>query len=252
MESKLPEAARLIQEALSGPPGLTELRTESGQLVRVERDPEPGIQLRLVFPGSEERRDPWTALAVPPVADRPESYPSSVPFLPGVETIVVVFGEVVNVVWHPSGAACQVPDIEPDEKLEELERRLKSVRETAVGADAESRPEACVSFKAIIDSLGPELREKLEQVWRHMQPAPEIMYQLERTFEDAAAASLAEGWRLVDRKETEMPVRALNARFERDAYSRQLFMMALSRSVMLVQHSRESGVTEAPTAARPE
>jgi len=252
MESKLPEAARLIQEALSGPPGLTELRTESGQPVEVARDPEPGIQLRLMAPGTRERRDPWTALAVRPVADRPESYPSSVPFLPGVETIVVVCGEVVNVVWRPSGSACQVSDIEPDEKLEELERRLKSARESAVGADSESRPQACVNFKAIIDSLGPELREKLEQVWRHMQPAPEIMYQLERTFEEAVAASLAEGWRLLDRKETETPVRALNARFERDVYSRQLFMMALSRSVMLMQHPRESEAGGAPFVARPE
>jgi hypothetical protein len=243
MESKLPEAARLIQEALSGPPGLTELRTESGHTVQIERDPEPGIQLRLVFPGTQERHDPWTALAVRPVAERPESYPASVPFLPGVETIVVVFGEIVNVIWHPSGAAGQVPDIEPDEKLEELERQLKSAREAAAGADPESRPEACLNFRAIIDSLGPELREKLEQVWQHMQPDPEAMYQLERTFEDAVAASTEEGWRLADRNETETPVRALSARFERDAYSRRLFMMALSRSVMLMQHPQKSEAT---------
>jgi hypothetical protein len=243
MESKLPEAARLIQEALSGPPDLTELKTESGHVVQVERDPEPGIQLRLVFPGTQDSRDPWTALSVRAVADRPEPYPSIVPFLPGVEAIVVIFGETANVIWRPSGAACQVPDIEPDEKLEELERQLKSAREAAAGADPASRPEACVDVKAIIDSLGPEVKEKLEQIWRLMQPDPEIMYQLERTFEDAATASIEEGWRLTDRNETETPVRALNARFERDAYSRRLFMMALSRSVMLMQRPRDSEAT---------
>ncbi len=240
MESKLPEAARLIQEALSGPAGLTELRTESGQLVQVERDPEAGIQLRLVFPGNQERRDPWTALAVHAVEDRPESYPSSVPFLPGIEAIVVIFGASANVVWRPSGAACQVPDIEPDEKLEELEQRLKSARESVAGSDPASRPQACVNVKAIIDSLGPEVREKLEQVWRQMQPDPEAMYQLERTFEAAAAASIAEGWRLTDRDDTETPVRARSARFERDDYSRRLFMMSLGRSVMLIQCPRDS------------
>jgi hypothetical protein len=240
MESKLPEAARLIKEALSGPPGLTELKTESGHPVQLERDPEPGIQLRLVFPGTQERRDSWTALSVRAVPDRPGSYPSTVPFLPGVEAIVVIFGETANVIWRPSGTACQVPDIEPDEKLEELERQLKSAREAAAGTDPASRPKACVDVKAIIDSLGPEMREKLEQVWRHMQPDPDAMYRLERTFEDAAAASIEEGWRLTERTETETPVRGLNARFERDAYSRRLFMMALSRSVMLMQHPQES------------
>lgn len=244
MESRLPEAARLIQEALAGPPGVTELRTESGQPVQVERDPEPGIQIRLVFPGTQERRDPWTAIVVRAVEHRPVSYPSIVPFLPGVEATVVIFGETAHVIWRPSGAACQLPDIEADEELEELERRLKSAREAAAGAEPEKRPQACVNVKAIIDSLGPEVREKLEQVWRHMQPDPKVMYRLERTFEDAAAASIDEGWRLIDRNETESPVRALNARFERDAYSRQLFMMALSRSVMLMQHPQLSPPTE--------
>lgn len=243
MESKLPEAARLIKEALAGPAGLTELRTESGHIVQVERDPEPGIQLRLVFPGTEERREPWTALAVRAVEDRPESYPSTVPFLPGVEAIVVIFGETANVVWRPSGAECQVPDIEPDEKLEELERRLKSARESVAGSDPASRAQACVNVKAIIDSLGPEVREKLEQVWRRMQPDPEAMYQLERTFEAAAAASIAEGWRLTERTDTETPVRARSVRLERDACSRRLFMMALSRSVMLMQGPRDSGTS---------
>ncbi len=243
MESKLPEAARLIQEALSGPPGVTELTTESGQQVQVHRDPEPGIQLRLVFPGTEERHDSWTALSVRAVADRPKSYPTVVPFLPRVEAIVVIFGEIANVIWRPSGTAPQVPDIEPDEKLEELERQLKSAREAAAGAEGASRPDACLNIRAIVDSLGPEVRQKLEQVWLQMQPDPEVMFRLERTFEDAAAASIEEGWRLIDRSETESPVRALNARFEREAYSRRLFMMALSRSVMLMQHPLESEAT---------
>jgi hypothetical protein len=240
MESKLPEAARLIQEALSGPPGVTELKTESGHPVRVERDPEPGVQLRLVFPGTEERQDSWTALSVRAVEHRPGSYPSAIPFLPGVEAIVATFGETVHVIWRPSGAACQIPDIEPDKKLEELERRLKSARDAAAGTDPEARPAACVNFKAIIDSLGPELREKLEQVWRHMQPDPAVIHQLERMFDDAVTASLAEGWRLVERTETETPVRGLGASLERGASSRRLFMMALSRSVMLMQHPRKT------------
>ncbi len=156
----------------------------------------------------------------------------------------MIFGETVHVMWRPSGAAaCQVPDIEPDEKLEELGRRLKSAREAAAGADPESRPKACVNVKAIIDSLGPDMREKLEELWRHMQPDPEVIAQLERTFENAAEASIEEGWRLMDRNDTETPVRALSARFERDAYSRRLFMMALGRSVMLIHCPREPKAT---------
>lgn len=241
MGANLPEAARLIQEALSGSPGVTELKTESGRTVQVERDPEPGIQLRLVFPGTEDGHDSWTAISVRAVADQPELYPSIVPFLPEVEAVVMIFGETVHVIWRPSGAhACQVPDIEPDEKLEELGRRLKSARDAAAGADPESRPKACVNMRAIIDSLGPDMREKLEEVWRRMQPDPQVIAQLERTFEEAAEASVGEGWRLADRKETETPVRALSARFERDVYTRQLMMMTLNRSVMLMQCPRKS------------
>jgi hypothetical protein len=243
VESNLPEAARLIQEALSGPPGVTELKTESGRVVQVERDPEPGIQLRLVFPGTENMHDGWTALSLRAVEDLPVSYPSFVPFLPGVEAIVAIFGETVHVIWRPSGAACQVPDIEPDEKLEELGRRLKSARDAAAGADPESRPKACVNMKAIIDSLGPDMREKLEELWRRMHPDPEVIAQLERTFERAAEASIEDGWRLAERNETETPVRAVSALLERDAYSRRLFMMTLNRSVMLMQCPRESKAT---------
>jgi hypothetical protein len=243
MESNLPEAARLIQEALSAPPGVTELKTESGRVVQVERDPEPGIQLRLVFPGTQDRHDSWIALSVRAVEDRPGSYPSIVPFLPGVEAIVAIFGKTVHVIWRLSGAASQVPDIEPDEKLEELGRRLKSARDAAAGADPESRPKACVNMKAIIDSLGPDMQEKLEELWRHMQPDPEVIAQLERAFESAAAASIEDGWRLAERNETETPVRAVSALFERDAFSRRLFMMTLNRSVMLMQCPREPETT---------
>jgi hypothetical protein len=82
VDSNLSDAARLINEALKAPPGTTELTTESGRAVRVEREPAPGIRLRLTWPRTDEETAGWLELLVEAVDQRPESYPTGVPFVP--------------------------------------------------------------------------------------------------------------------------------------------------------------------------
>jgi hypothetical protein len=68
-----------------------------------------------------------------------------------------------------------------------------------------------------------------------MQPGAEVTEQLERVFDHVLRASVTDGWRLVERKQTDSPVRSLSAKLEREAASRTFLLMALSRSVMMVQ-----------------
>ncbi len=241
MESDLSEAARLIQEALSGPETVTELRTQSGRPVRVERDPEPGIQLRLTLTGTDGDGGDWIVYLVEPGEQRPRSYPSTAPFVPGVAAIVAIFGGTLSITWRPAeGAVCPAPELEPDEKLVRLSEQLRSVRETATGGDPELRRSIGQRVKALFDALDPGTRGKLEEFLQHLSPNAETIEQLEQIFEDVLEASLADGWSLVSRKDSEKPARSMGAHLERDKKTRSIMMMTLSRSVMMTESPRKA------------
>jgi hypothetical protein len=175
MNEDMPEAVRLLQEALSGPPGVSEVTTQSGRRVRVERDPEPGIQVRLAQLDSEGPRAEWRALSVDAVEERPESYPADLPFLPGVEALLFVFGDAASVTWRPTGASCPVPPKQPDESLAKISERLREIHRSSEGDDSTTRAEVARKVKEVLDSLDPETRGKLEDMWQQMEPEEEIL-----------------------------------------------------------------------------
>jgi len=239
MDSNLPEVARLIHEALSGPPETTELVTESGRPVRVERDPEPGIQLRLTLAETDEHAADWRAILVEPRDRKPDCYPGEVPFVSGVKTIVAILGETVSATWRTTeGAACPMPEQEPDEKLVQLSQRLSALREELKAGGPDSRAEAGQRVKEILDSLDSGTRGKLTELWQQMQPAAEVLGRLERVFDEVLGASVTDGWSLVEKKESETPIRSMSAKLERDSNSRSILMMALNRSVVMIQGPR--------------
>lgn len=239
MESNLPEAARLIHEAVSGPPGRAELVTEGGRPVRIERDPEPGIKLRLTLAEAGEDTVNWRAILIEPLDRKPYSYPGQVPFVSGVETIVAVFGETVSAIWRPSqGPVCPVPEQEPDEELVELSQRLSALREELKARGPDSRAEAGQRVKAIIDSLDLGARAKLTELWQKMRPAAEVIGRLEQVFEDVLGASVEDGWDLFERKELKTPIRSMSAKLERESESRSILMMGLNQSVVMIQGPR--------------
>ncbi len=241
MDADFAEAVRLMQEALAGPPGVTQVTTRSGQVMQIERDPEPGVRVRLVTEGTEEKPGAWDMLNVAAVDERPGLYPSSVPFVPGVEAIVAMFAGMITVMWQPPGSAvCAVPDLQPDAELEELGKRLKAIGEAVRGGDRTEQGSAREKVKAMIDSLEPEARSKLEEVWQALQPEAEVLGRLERIFETVAKASVEDGWLVLERKEKDSPFRSLSVKLERDEFSRSILMMGVSRNVVLIQRSRDS------------
>lgn len=71
------ELARLVQAAETAPPDVHELRTDTGVVVRIERDPEPGIEKRLFAPDHPE----WEVMLTRATDTRPARYPTHLPFV---------------------------------------------------------------------------------------------------------------------------------------------------------------------------
>lgn len=245
MDPNFPEATRLIRKVLSGPPGATEITTESGRVLRVERDPEPGIELRLAPVDSDIGPGDWLVMSLRAAEEKPEGYPPSVPFVPLASGVVAIFGENITVAWRSiEAAACPVPNLEPDAGLEELAERLKSLMESVQGSEATSSAEVAEKVKAINDSLDPDTRAKLEELWQHLQPEADVLNRLERVFEAVFEASVEDGWRVADNKATETPFRTIRVELERGDYSRLILMLTMfgaGSSVILEQNPRESG-----------
>jgi hypothetical protein len=211
--------------------------------MRVERDPEPGIEVRLVSLDSD-KGDDWAVFSVRPVSETPELYPATIPFVSGTSAIVGVFGETVTVAWSLAEApACPVvPGMEPDPKLEGLAEQLKSLGEGGQVSSASERAARGERVKAVFDSLDPDTRASLERFMQALQPEAEVLREIERVFESVFQASVADGWRVVERKDAGTAFRALSAELERDNYTRRILLMSMfpGSSVMLLQSERES------------
>jgi len=212
--------------------------------MRVERDPEPGIEVRLEPLDSETGKGDWLVFSVKPVDEKPNGYPATVPFVSGTSAIVGDFGETVSVAWHlTDGPTCPVvPGMEPDSKLEDLAEQLKSLGEGSQGSSASERAATGERVKAVFDSLDPDTRASLDRLMQALQPEAEVLSEMERVFETVFQASVADGWRVVERKDAGTSFRALSAELERDNYTRRILLMSMfpGSSVVLVQNPRES------------
>jgi len=236
------EATRLILKALAAP-GVSEIQSESGQRIRVKRDPGPGIELRLTPVEPAEYASPWSVLSVRAVDARPDLYPTSLPFVPGVCALILEMGDHITAAWRTSKAAsCPAPSVEPDAELQALFEKLKSIREEHRPTDAASRAEAGEKVKAAIEALDPGSRAKLEELSVAMRPEPAVAEEAERIFGVLSEASAKDGWHVIEKQETETPVRTLGVRLERGSLSRRINMMAMfgpGSSVILMQGPRD-------------
>jgi hypothetical protein len=180
-------------------------------------------------------------MLVEPLDRKPDGYPDKVPFVSGVETIVAIVGETIGATWRTSeGAVCPMPEQEPDAELVELSQRLSALREEFKLRGPNARAEAGQRVKGIVDSLDSGTRSKLTDLWQKMQPAAEVTERLGQIFEGVLSASVKDGWSLLERKELETPIRSVSARLELDSESRSILMMALNRSVIMMQGPRST------------
>ena len=238
MSSDAKEMLRLIDEALKSPEDTTELETSSGRKVRLERDPEAGIEMRLTLAEAAEDKGEWCVLSVTAGEARPQSYPSSLPFLPGVEAAVSVTSTMSTIAFRPPQYVESLPpDVKPDPEVAELLESLGSLREESVQADKESRRGMGDRAMALFDALTPEAQEKFNQYLELYKPDAGTAAELERLFEAVIESSLKDGWLLSEEKQPEGPLRMRLARLERGSVTRRVMLTGVvgGGHVMLIQ-----------------
>jgi hypothetical protein len=237
MEQIFSDVARMLREALTAPPEVSRIQSDTGQTIEIERDSDPGIQVRLLVADAESRLGDWLAIAVRAVEERPACYPSFLPFVPGTNALITRDGEHVTVAWRSSEPpACAVPGLEPDEALKKLSERMLAIREEVRPGDPASRAEAREKIKSLVESLDANTRERLNQRGKAMRADPVALAELESIFDAAAEASKREGWEVLEYEEKDVPVRVRKTTLEHGRLSRTIFLMAMSgASVVLRQ-----------------
>jgi hypothetical protein len=238
MSSETKETFRLIQEAMRSPAEKTELETSSGRKVRIERDPEPGIEIRLTHADAADGEGEWYVLSVAASEARPKPYPSSLPFLPGVEAAVSVTGTMSSVAWRPAQYVESLPpDVKPDPEVAELLDSLGSLREESAQADTGSRRGMAGRAMALFEALSPEAKEKFNEFLELFRPDAGTAAELERLFDAVIESSVNEGWLLQEDKHPEGPLRMRLARLERESATRRLMLTGVvgGGHVMLIQ-----------------
>lgn len=191
----------LISAAMAAPPDVSELRTDAGDVVPIERDPEPGLALRL----SAASLPDWEVL-VTRVADAPPSrYPAGVPFISGATALVARTGERCAVSWLKAGdlaefkeLMAQAASLVGDPLLATATERLKPLIRRASEGDAEARGALRDEAALIRAAMSGDAKEKLRDVWNRLQPEAERAAALERVFRQVVEATEADGWEQVD------------------------------------------------------
>jgi hypothetical protein len=243
MDQMFSDVARILREALTAPPEVSRIQSHTGHTIEIERDPEPGIQVRLLVADAESRSGDWLAIVVRAVEERPACYPSSLPFVPETNALITRDGEHLTVAWRSSQPpACAIPGLEPDETLRELSERMDAIREEIRPGDPASTAEATEKIKSLVESLDAETRERLDRRAEAMRADPGVLAELESIFDAAAEASKREGWGVLEYEEKDAPVRVRKTTLESGCLSRTIFMMALSGgSVVLREGPRDAG-----------
>jgi hypothetical protein len=230
------EATQLLLRAMRAPADVSEVSSDSGRTARIERSPEPGVDLAVRIDDAG-----WLVLSVTPVAERPTVYPTEIPFLPDRPATVVVIRDQVTVSWlGTEGFSCSMPlsiDPELSENLAEMARpyaeRMKQ-RDPGVMAEVTQR------IREFMASLGADARERF---LASMAPDPDMMVRLESLFSAACEQTLAQGWSEVERKERSAgPMRVASAVYRRNRLRRDIALMPFggAPSVLLRQYPDES------------
>jgi len=230
------DAMQLLLRAMRAPADVSEVSSDSGRTARIERSPEPGIDLAVRIDDAG-----WLALSVTAAAERPAAYPVELPFLPDRPATLIVLRDQVTVSWQGAGGfSCSMPfGVDPQllEKLAELARpyaeRMKQ-REPGVTAEATQR------LREFMASLGADARDRL---LASMAPDPDTVVRLESLFSAACEQTLGQGWSEVECKERSGgPMRVASAVYRRDRVRRDIVLMSFggAPSVLLHQYPDES------------
>ncbi len=90
----------LLKQALDAPSDVNEVRADDGRIVRIDREPEPGVDLCLTeveSPGSDPLA---TCILIAPIESRPEMYPDDLPFVANIPATVYSQGDAFVVSWQ--------------------------------------------------------------------------------------------------------------------------------------------------------
>ncbi len=90
----------LLKQALDAPPEVNEVRAEDGRIVRIDREPEPGIDLCLTEVESAGRDPLAKCILIAPIESRPEMYPDDLPFVANIPATVYSQGDAFVVSWQ--------------------------------------------------------------------------------------------------------------------------------------------------------
>ena len=235
------EAIQLLFRAMRAPEDVSEVSSDGGRAARIDRSPEPGIDVAIRIEDLG-----WLALSTTPVPDRPAAYPNEIPFVPEYPATVVVLPEQVTVTWRGTeGFVCPAPQGADQELLKNLADQMRPFEEGMKKGDATATAEGGKRIREFMESLDAEARQ---QFLASMMPDPELMSKLQPVFEAACEQSAAQGWREVERKERTAPVVAASVTYERDRLQRDIALVPLGGApqVMLRQYLKESREKEPP------
>ena len=225
MNPELAGAMRLIRAAQKDA-GCSELQDDCGRRILVERDPEPGIAIRLTRQDAEDTSH-WEALRVRPVERCPDSYPASLPFLPSRSAAIVSSSGGTTAIWRLVEApACGfMPELKDNPTVARMREALEPIADRVRAGDKAARAELGARMREFTAALSPSDRAALYEAAR---PDAESLAELTQIFDAARESSIADGWTVVEEQRSDSAVPGLKASFEKGAEERRLVMVATS------------------------
>ena len=90
----------LLKKALDAPTEISEVCGDDGRIVRIDREPEPGVDLCLTEVESAGLDPLAKCILIAPIESRPEMYPDDLPFVANIPATVYSQGDAFVVSWH--------------------------------------------------------------------------------------------------------------------------------------------------------
>lgn len=223
--------ARLVPAALKAPPDVHELRTDSGAVVRFEREPEPGIELRLYMP---ERLD-WEVTLIRAGDARPQRYPGGLPFVPNATAVVARAENGTTVGWHQAGDLTRFRELmfasaalQDEPSIHAIRDRIQPLVERARAGDTAARGALQDEAALARAAMSPETRDSMRKIWEELQPDADRLAELERIFLAVVRATEDDGWtRTSDvERDPESLFRSETVTYQRNAMERSIAISA--------------------------
>ena len=205
--------------------GCSELQDEDGRSIAVERDPEPGIAIRLTRRDAEDDASDWYALSVRPTEQRPDLYPATVPFIPARSATIVSSTQGIMATWRLIEApACGImPGLKQSPAVERMQETVKPIADRVRAGDKSAREELTAKLRELTTSLSPS---GLAAIFKAAQPDAESLAELNHMFDAARQSSIGDGWAVVEEEQSASPMPMQKIVLEKGNESRRLVMIA--------------------------